>query len=671
MNHLAAAAYLVCVVGSVVLAAAAVSRWSRADALDRALVAGVAGISIPVGSGLALGMVGLLSPGPFLVTHVVIGSVAAARLARTEVHERAPAAWSITGTTAVVIGCLLGFLALVPTLAGRLTQDHDTTAYHITNLVTWVNQHSIWELPFQNTGFFTATHPGNGELLAAPMLLATGSDQLVYVVNIVFGALCVLGCAMIARELDARPDLGALAALALVGAPIVFGTQAHSLATDLPAAAGIAVGVAALLRARHSRDNRWIAVAGCALGFAMGSKYTVLLIVPVIAGLAVLAQRRRLRTMALLAPGIVVLAGPWFLRNLVATGNPVFPQAVRIGGVEIFEGGDSPLLGLKTTLLDHVIHGNWSVVGLWADINRDLYGPAAVIAVIGLVFAWFWTPQRRERVAVAGIGALALFVYAITPYTGGGPDGLAFLVGSNSRYTMTAAFLGVALAVVVMPPRLLAVVTAAAFGFDAWKMARGYSFRTDLDVGAALAVIGVVALAGLLSAGLVALGRRRLAYGPVTLVTSGAASLLLVGVALGQINGAGAPAHLERVLARTGREDVMVLGVTDMRSVLGPRFDGDVRTVSAGGRAGERPPASREQLDQMVQSSDADVLVVQDGTPGVPAGWTPPAEYQRVASTRQGDVYERVPEEKPAPSAPPAPEPSAPSTPSAPEPPAP
>jgi len=663
MTPFASAAYLVGVVVCITLAAAAVSRWAHADALDRALVTVLSGIVIPIGVALVLGMAGLLSPAPFLVTVVAIGVVSAVWLVRRESpHKRAPAAWSISGMVAVIVGAILGFLALVPTLAGRLSQHVETGNYHITNLVTWVRNHSIWELPFQNTGFFTATHPGNGELIGAPMLLATGGDQLAYIGNIVVAALCVIACATIVRELDGRPDLGALAALALVGAPLVFATQGHSLATDLPATAGVLAGVAALLRARRTRDVRWVVLAGFALGLALGSKYTVLLVVPVVVAAGVLALKPR-RAALWLAPGLVLLAAPWFLRNLLATGNPIFPQAVRIGGIELFPGAQSPLLGLKTTMLDHMIAGNTGVLSLWGRVSAELFGPAALLVVVGITVAWFKTPHSRERIAVAAIGAVAAIVYLITPYTGGGPEGLPFLLGSNIRYTITAAFVGVALGALVMPPRLVVLVAAAAFGYEGWRMARGYGFRNDLNLGPALGAIVVVVLAGLACAALVALGRRRLAYGPITVATSGMASLVLVGVALGQINGAVVPARLEHVLSKTGRDNVMVLGVDDMRSVLGSGLRAGVQTVSAGGRAGERPPSSREELDAAVRSANADVIVVRDGTPGVPTGWTPPAGWQRTASTRTGDVYVREPETPPAPSTPPAPEEPQPSAP--------
>ncbi len=650
-----AAAYLVCVIVCVTLAAAALSRWVRADALDRALVAGVSGIVIPVGAALVLGMANLLSTWGFLATLVAIATAATVSLARSPTPvDRVPAAWSLAGMASLVSAGAFGFLALAPTIAGRPTEEYDSRNYHIVNLATWFREHSIWPLPFQNPGYFTATHPGNGEMLGMAMLLATQGDHIVYMTNLVFAAVTVIACATIARELDGRPDLAALACIALLGTPLIFGTQAHSLMTDLAATVGIAAGTAALLRARRSRDVRWIVVAGFALGFSLGAKYSVLLLVPIVVGIAVLALRPR-RNALWLAPGLVLMGAPWFIRNLVETGNPVFPQAVRIGGVELFTGGESPLTQYSTTILGHVFSGNWGVLASAARIGWDLTGPAALLVGAGLVAAFIRPPLRVDRMVVTGIAAAAALTYAITPYSGGGDQGAPFLIASSFRYAIPAAFLAAAVAVVVAPGRLVLGLSAAMFGFDVWHMARGYGWRSDLDLRTPLVVLVVLALAIGATAAMVALGELRVNFRPYAWAPAGAIACLVLAFGLWQIGGTPGSTRLERVLASMDGNDVVVLGVHDVRGALGSRLQARLHRVTGTGPNGESPPRSRAQLDAAVASSGGDVLVVQDETPGVPKGYTPPDEWQLAATTPDGDVYVRSPEDTPAPPATPAP----------------
>ena len=276
------AIYAVAVIGSICTTSAFASRWAKTDVLDRALAASVCAISIAAGVPLLLSMCNLLSRVPYLVVMLALGTVSAILLLRDSASPpRAPAAWSFAGLLALATGTAIAVIALLPTVRGQLAGHPDTKKYHIVNLVQLARSHSLWHLAFQNPGFITATHPGNGELATVGLLFATGGDHLIYDLNVAFAAVVVIACTSIARDLDGRPHQGALAAMAVIASPVVYATQAHGLASDLPAAAGLVAGLAALLRARREHDTRWLVIAGLALGFGLGAKYTVLLIIPV------------------------------------------------------------------------------------------------------------------------------------------------------------------------------------------------------------------------------------------------------------------------------------------------------------------------------------------------------------------------------------------------------
>jgi hypothetical protein len=663
-GSLGPALYTVGVVASVCVASAALSRWTSTDVLDRALAGVVCAVSILAGVPLVLSMVGSLSTVPYLVTMLAIGIAGLAMLVRTPANvQRAPSAWSLAGIVSVAIGAALATLAFIPTVQGIATGHHDSRNYHIANLFEWYRDHSLWSLPFQNPGFFTATHPGNAELATIGTMFATGgNDQLLYVANILFGALAVLACTSIARDLGGRPHQGAMAAMAVLASPLVFGTQAHGLATDLPAAAGLLAGVATVLRARSEAQHRvrWLVLAGFALGFGLGAKYTVVLLVPVVVAGAVLGIRPR-RVVAWLAPGLVLLAAPWFVRNWVTTGNPIFPQGISLFGVQIFPGGEGPLLALKTPIAEHVLSGNWSIVARWADLGWDFTGPAALLAIAGVVGAFLQRPRHRDRLALAGLAVATWVVYMITPYTGGGESGLTFLVGSNLRYTLPALLVGVALASVAVPSRVLIALTGVTFAYDAWKLVQGYGFRQDLDLtGGRLAVIAAVVVVACV--GMIALGRREIAPNAVAYACSIAVACVAMNLTVVNIDSSAASTRLQRAIAASGAAGVVVVGSDDIRSIIHANPDAELVRVTGGGRAGELPPATTRQLAQQIDDTDADVLVVRTGTPGVPKDFTPTtSDWEHVASTSGGEVYARQPgspaPSAPAPSAPPRPSP--------------
>jgi 4-amino-4-deoxy-L-arabinose transferase-like glycosyltransferase len=82
---------------------------------------------------------------------------------------------------------------------------------------------------------------------------------------------------------------------------------------------------------RRERNNGIIVFAGCAAGLAAGTKYTGLafaLAVPLLAGVAMdLLQDRRLRagSWSVFLLTAILVASPWYLKNLVFTADPLYP----------------------------------------------------------------------------------------------------------------------------------------------------------------------------------------------------------------------------------------------------------------------------------------------------------------------------------------------------------
>ena len=325
----------------------------------------------------------------------------------------------------------------------------------------------------------------------------------------------------------------------------------------------------------------------------------------------------------------------------MTTGNPLSPQRIGIGSFELFAGAATPLGSLKSPIITHVLAGRTEVIARWGDLVWDFIGPAAILAFAGVIGVVFQRPRRRDRLAIAGLAVVAGVAYSITPFTGGGLSAPAFLIGSNLRYLMPAMFVGVSLAAVAVPARLLTAFIGVTFAYDAWKMLDGYGFRHDLDLGTvrvALAVVAVIAVC----AAIVLIGRRR--FRPGIAVYAVAVAVAVVGLAgvLREIDSRRPSPELEQVITQLRARRVAVLGGPDLRSVLGPRLDVTIVPVT-GGRSGERVPATTAELDRSVLAVPANVLVVRTATPGVPQRWTPPAGWVHRADTPGGAVYVRMP----------------------------
>jgi len=92
-------------------------------------------------------------------------------------------------------------------------------------------------------------------------------------------------------------------------------------------------------RAKRPRAWAWLALSAAFSGMAMGLKYTAF-VCPLTVVLLIawhLARARApwgawLRVLLLFGGVAVIVAAPWYLRNLLFTGNPVYPFAYRLFG---------------------------------------------------------------------------------------------------------------------------------------------------------------------------------------------------------------------------------------------------------------------------------------------------------------------------------------------------
>jgi hypothetical protein len=256
--------------------------------------------------------------------------------------------------------------------------------------------------------------------------------------------------------------------------------------------------------------------------------------------------------------------------------------------------------------------------------------------------------------------------YLITPVTGGGPTGVPFIIASCFRYGLVSILLAAALWSGVAPRRVAAGSLAVVIAWNLWRLVTASSPRADLDPGRAVAI-------GLATFGLIALvswwARSRPApSGRSVAAALGAgalAALAVVAVVVHRNDRARQTSPLE-ALALTYGEDhpAVVVGVEDLRALLGPRLHRPLIGVSRGGEAGEiafvhdvqmaryveggsPPPADPSLvagLDRAIDETGADVLVVGFDNPvAYPSGWTPAEGWCLVGGDGEGVLYVRAP----------------------------
>ncbi len=612
--------------GAVAFVAVRVARAvAPEDGLVRATVAVLIGLAQVVGVPLLLAMAGVLGPEPALGLHLVLALVVWRLVRPPDAVREEGDADRRGGAVAAGVGVALASLALIPALLGRLSEDFESRHYHIANLASWLQRESLWPLPFQNPAFATATHPGNGETVGLWLALPTHGDHSIYVGNVAFGLLAVLAVALLARRLGGRAWVGALGAIAVLGTPVLFGSQAHSLGTDLAAAGPLIAAVAFLHLAVREGPRPWLWLAGVAAGLAVGSKYSAM--VPaalLLAGAAVVV--RPTRDLWRLLPGLALFAGPWLLRNALATGNPIFPQGVEALG---WPGYSSPLESISGPLLGHLARFETAALAEWIRLLWRLWGPVVLLLPLGAVAAL----RSRDRRWLGVLAMAWLLAYASTPFTG-----QSQVMGINTRYALPAVLLGVALASASLPKLLLAPVIGVALVFDAVHLLDPETLRRpDLELGwGALVAAALGAAAWLAWNHPPKLGFLRSRPAAVAAVLAAALGATMVATAGGR-----APTPLEQEAVRPYYESVVSIGVFDLRSLLGPRLNRRLVAIAEGGAAGEDPYEDAVAFQDALDRLDPSIIVVSlIPAVGVPAGWRPsPDDWCDVGGSADAHVY--------------------------------
>ena len=300
------------------------------DARDEHLLAGMAaGLGLASILALALAASGALHRWPLAVAGAValvagwaelLGALGAAH------GPRSRRAWVL------VVVCALLLLAEAPTWFAPPVGG-DQTKYHLAYPRLYALAGSLVQTPWS----FWGQQQWLQNFLFAIAFTLRG-ENLARLLNAVSGVLAALGVATLARRhLGTR--LGAVVGALFFTMPMCW-SQMVRVGVDLCLVAYTAMAVTAWLDWTEGQRGSDLRRAGIFAGLAGGSKIMGLL-VPVLVGIGVLVVLVRRRASigrfvgTPLAYGFLALAllTPWYVRNFVDTGNPLYPF-----GQSIFAG---------------------------------------------------------------------------------------------------------------------------------------------------------------------------------------------------------------------------------------------------------------------------------------------------------------------------------------------
>ncbi len=231
----------------------------------------------------------------------------------------------------IAFSLLCGALAVLSLLLCALPPDGnewDALAYHLAFPKLYLQAGRMVEIPFMHQSYF----PPLQDMLYLWGLSISG-ESAAKTTHWAVGMLTALGAA---GFLQRRGVSGVWAGALMLGAP-AFLWQMFSAYADLATALYASLGVFALAYAVQEGNRRWLWASGALMGFALATKYTALLTAGLwgVVGLVWLLRTGQAKlTPTLVGAGLLAgtIGAPWYLRNYLWTGNPVYPFAYEIFG---------------------------------------------------------------------------------------------------------------------------------------------------------------------------------------------------------------------------------------------------------------------------------------------------------------------------------------------------
>ncbi|MGE5236848.1 MAG: hypothetical protein ACM3O7_10910 [Acidobacteriota bacterium] len=310
----------------------------------------------------------------------------------------------------VLLAVILLTVLALPTASPFYDQLH----YHLAFPFHWVRVGKIFVFPRQVYSFLPADM---GLLYVYP--LASLGPWAAQAIHWSMGVLAVSAVGLMAGLLGGR-RAGWWAAAFFAATPSVMLVSTWAVADLGVAAFGAVACLALLLAAREEnrrRARRLVALSGVFVGVAAGCKILALVTVavPLLAVLLVTASRdrsERMRNLGWWLAGATVAFAPWLVRNLAATGNPVYPFLAAVFGST--PGSAEAARG--------VIAATGRPLNLLVAASLSTFHPAGDAGPVGPLFVALapmaaWAAWRRRR-AFTGALALATLVGVVGWATG-------------------------------------------------------------------------------------------------------------------------------------------------------------------------------------------------------------------------------------------------------------
>jgi hypothetical protein len=339
----------------------------------------------------------------------------------------------------------------------------DDYTYHMVYPALWLREQAIAAVIPAHTFTFQAWYPLSASLVAAwfmaPFQQMRG-EALAWVslTGILYTGIVAAGAAELLGRLGCRRGAWAVPVVLLATSQRIDVMASSFSDADLAVAAALFAAFAFAVPRAEAERGRDVAVdavyAGLLSGIALGVKVSAGPVGLIILGMLViraggLAREARspsmIRTAVTFAVAWTATGGYWYGRNIIHTGNPVYPAPLLL-----WPGVTFP----ETTLFEYSRrYGLPRTVRDALDVYMNWPPSHAVVALVGLLGLAGWlalrwrstTPARRLfAYATLAIVATTLLLLPAAPFSAGNAETFrsGFIHGDSMRYVALLPILG-------------------------------------------------------------------------------------------------------------------------------------------------------------------------------------------------------------------------------------
>ena len=372
------------------------------------LGAGVLGLG-----GLGLGLCGGARPllmFAILVLLALSGSVMAAKafLRLAENPRGCPARWKLGPAAAIPLSAMALYGVYGMFFASGPQIFYDSLVYHLALPDLYLRHGRIFPTPF----YVYSGIPFGTEMLYLWLLPLDSSGSLCQLLHWSLGLLTAGSIVTTGRRLRST-RAGLWGAALFYTNPMVL-MSGRWAGVELSSAFYLALTLWAMVMLGRGDEFVWTIVTGIFAGFALGTKYQMIVLLPAMAVFLRYAGGRRpggRSTLWILSIAVAV-AAPWGLKNIYFYGNPVYPFLARFfSHAGIIESGTPMAASLNTSWRDFAGQ-------IWSySFNPDADNLLSLVYLISIPLLAFFRPPRSARPLLMFAAAMWLPLNVISSFS--------------------------------------------------------------------------------------------------------------------------------------------------------------------------------------------------------------------------------------------------------------